>query len=144
MQFQVPQFIEIEDKIFGPLTLKQFIYLAGGVGGSVALWFYMPYKILAILLILPLVAFALALAFYKINNRSFINIVESAFYYFIGGKLYIWKKAEKKPEAKLSDQIQKAKSLISVPKISESKLKELTWSLDIKESLNPVTRDTEK
>jgi len=26
MQFQVPQFIEIEDKIFGPLTLKQFLY----------------------------------------------------------------------------------------------------------------------
>jgi hypothetical protein len=32
MHYQVPQFIEIEDKIFGPLTLKQFIYLAGGVG----------------------------------------------------------------------------------------------------------------
>src|SRR3989338_737591 len=27
MQFQVPQFIEVEDKIFGPLTLKQFFYV---------------------------------------------------------------------------------------------------------------------
>ena len=32
MRFQVPQFIEIESKIFGPLTFKQFIYLAGGGG----------------------------------------------------------------------------------------------------------------
>jgi hypothetical protein len=29
MQFRVPQFIDIEDKLFGPLTFKQFIYLAG-------------------------------------------------------------------------------------------------------------------
>ena len=29
MQFQVPQFIETEDKIVGPLTLKQFGYIGG-------------------------------------------------------------------------------------------------------------------
>ena len=27
MQFQVPQFINIEDKVIGPLTIKQFLYL---------------------------------------------------------------------------------------------------------------------
>ena len=27
MQYQVPQFIEVEDKIFGPLTFKQFLYI---------------------------------------------------------------------------------------------------------------------
>lgn len=141
MQFQVPQFIEIEDKIFGPLTLKQFVYLAGGVGASVALFIYIPFKMVSIILIIPILAFSLALAFYKMNGKSFIDIVESAFYFYIGEKLYIWKKADKKPEAKLSDEVQKAKSLVSVPKMSESKLKDLTWSLDIKESLNPVTRN---
>jgi len=141
MQFQVPQFIEIEDKIFGPLTLRQFIFLAGGVGASVALWFYLPYKILSILFIIPLLAFSLALTFYKINNRPFIDAVASAFYFYIGGKLYIWKKEEKKPEARVQDQTQKAKSLLGVPKISDSKLKDLTWSLDIKESISPSTRD---
>ena len=141
MQFQVPQFIEIEDKIFGPLTLKQFLYLAGGGGAAIALYIYIPYKIIAIILIIPMVAFALALTFYKINNKPFIDIVQSYFYYTIGSKLYLWKKAEKKPVSQLVDQIQKAKSLISVPKMSESKLKDLTWSLDIKESLNPVTRE---
>jgi hypothetical protein len=143
MQFQVPQFIEIEDKIFGPLTLKQFIYLAGGAGASVALWFYMPYKILAVLLIIPIIAFALALTFYKINNRPFIDAVAAAFYYYIGGKLYIWKKEQKQAEKQPVEQIQKPKSLLSIPKISQSKLKDLTWSLDIKESLNPVTRESE-
>ena len=32
MQFQVPQFLDVEDKIIGPFTIKQFLYLAGGVG----------------------------------------------------------------------------------------------------------------
>ncbi|TSC61742.1 MAG: SsrA-binding protein, partial [Parcubacteria group bacterium Athens0416_74] len=32
MQFQVPQFIEVEDKIVGPLTFKQFVFIAGGLG----------------------------------------------------------------------------------------------------------------
>ncbi|MFA6340882.1 MAG: PrgI family protein [Candidatus Paceibacterota bacterium] len=140
MQFQVPQFIEVEDKIFGPLTLKQFVYLAGGLGASIVLYIYLPFKIIAIVIAIPIIAFALALTFYKINGKPFIDTVESAFYYYFGDKLYIWKKAEKKPEAKLSDQLQKAKNMISVPKMSESKLKDLTWSLDIKESLNPVTR----
>ncbi len=139
MQFQVPQFIDVEDKIFGPLTLKQFIYLAGGAGASAALYVYLPFKILAILLVLPIAAFSLALAFYKMNNKPFIDVVQSAFYYVIGGKLYIWKQKEKKPESKSAGEIEGMKSMLTVPKISESKLKDLSWSLDIKENVNPVT-----
>mgnify|MGYP001561721383 FL=1 len=144
MRFQVPQFIEVEDTIFGPLTLKQFLYLAGGAGASIAIYIYIPYKIIAILIIIPVAAFSLALAFYKINNRPFIDTVQSFFYYSIGDKLYLWKKGEKKPVSQVSDQVQQAKSMLSIPKISESKLKDLTWSLDIKESLNPVTREDQK
>jgi hypothetical protein len=141
MQFQVPQFIEIEDKIFGPLTLKQFLYLAGGTGACVALFIYIPYKILSVIMIIPIAGFTLALAFYKVNNKPFIDMVQSAFYYFLGDKLYLWRKEEKKPISQFSDQVEQAKSLISVPKMSESKLKDLTWSLDVKENLNPVTRE---
>jgi hypothetical protein len=141
MQFQVPQFIEVEDKIFGPLTLKQFLYLAGGAGACIALFIYIPFTIVAILLIIPLAGFSLALAFYKINNRPFIDVVQSYFYYSLGSKLYLWKKAEKKPVSQLSDEVQQAKSMLSVPKMSESKLKDITWSLDIKQNLNPLTRE---
>ena len=141
MQFQVPQFIEVEDKIFGPLTIKQFLYLAGGAGACVAIFIYVPIKFFAVLIIIPVAAFALALAFYKMNNKPFVDTVQSAFYYFFGDKLYLWKKAEKKPVQQLADQIEKAKSLVSVPKMAGSKLKDLTWSLDIKESLNPLTKD---
>ncbi|MBU6370736.1 MAG: PrgI family protein [Patescibacteria group bacterium] len=141
MQFQVPQFIEVEDKIFGPLTIKQFLYLAGGIGMGIIIWLYVPSKVIAVILILPIAAFALALAFYRMNGKPFIDVVESAFYYWIGDKLYIWKKADKQPEHTLSKDVAQAKAIVNVPKMSESKLKDLTWSLDIKESLNPVTHD---
>jgi len=144
MRFQVPQFIEVEDKIVGRLTLKQFLYLAGGLGASIALYIYIPIKILAILLMIPLIAFSLALAFYKINKKPFIDIVQAYFFYFLADKLYLWKKIEKKPTSNLKDQGQTLSSLLSVPKLSESKLKDLSWSLDIKESLNPITREEEK
>ena len=140
MRFQVPQFIEVEDKIFGPLTFKQFIYLAGPIGISVVLLTFIP-KLLAILFSLPIVVFGFALAFYKVNGKPFINVVEAYLKYSIGGRLYIWKKEEKKPVAR--KEADKPIEQVYVPRLSESKLRELTWSLDIKENQNPVTEDNE-
>jgi hypothetical protein len=144
MQFQVPQFIEVEDKIFGPLTLKEFLYLGGGIGMSVILFLFIPFKIISIPLIIIFMAFSLMLAFYKVNGKPFANTLEAAFYYWGGSKLYIWKKEDKKPAKKPEEIVSQVKSMISVPKLSESKLKDLTWSLDIKESLNPGTREMKK
>ena len=62
MEYQVPQFIEVEDKIIGPLTLKQFIYLAGAAGLVVVFFAYLPF-IVAVLLSLPVAGLGAALAF---------------------------------------------------------------------------------
>jgi hypothetical protein len=144
MQFQVPQFIEVEDKIFGPLTLRQFIYMAGGAGISFIMFEFLPIFI-SLPLILVVLAFSGALAFWKINNKPFINTVESAFKYFFASKLYIWKKVDRRPEvhsaksageaAAAEAEAAKKYAGVMVPKISDSKLKDLAWSLDIKESL---------
>lgn len=140
MRFQVPQFIEVEDKIFGPLTFKQFVYLAGGAGVVVVAFTFLP-KFLAILFSFPVAALALALAFYKVNDKPFINVVEAFFNYSLTNKLYIWKKEERTPVAKAP--LAASMEQVQVPRLSESKLKELTWSLDIKENRNPVTANNE-
>lgn len=129
MRFQIPQFIDVEDKIFGPLTLKQFIYLAGGA--SVALVCVTLFgKFVGAILSSPVVILSLALAFYKVNNRPFIYVIESAFKYLAKDKLYIWHKKE--PE-KLESMESKTKfSSLVVPNISKSKLKDLNWELDVK------------
>ena len=136
MRFQVPQFIEVEDKIFGPLTLKQFIYLAGGAGLSFVIYRILGSLLLAALPIIVVASFSALLAFYKINNKPFIFVVEAAFKYFFSSKLYIWKKEDRavQKEQKEAKEIGELAGVM-VPKISDSKLKDLTWSLDIKESM---------
>ncbi len=129
MQFQVPQFIEVEDKIFGPLTFKQFIYLAGGAGISFTLYTVLP-KFISFILIAGVIGLSLALAFYTKNNKPFINILESGFKYLISDKLYIWKKEPRKIEKKEEVNIV---SQLNIPRLSDSKLKELSWELDIKD-----------
>lgn len=91
MQFEVPQFIEIEDKIFGPFTWRQFLYLGGGVGLGVVLFFTAPFFVF-VLIGLPLGALAGALAFYPVNNRPFSYFLESVINYIKNHKLYLWRR----------------------------------------------------
>lgn len=129
MRFQVPQFIDVEDKIFGPMTFKQFIYLGGGIGLCFIDLKLFP-KYMAYVLILPIAALSLALAFYKPNGRPFILILESAFNYSIKTRLYLWKKTDKKAPAQPMSALDYRK--ISLPAVSQSKLKDMSWELDMK------------
>lgn len=132
MRFQVPQYIEIEDKIFGPLTLKQFIYLIGGVGlAFVSYRFLGP---LGLIIGIPVVIFGVLLAFYKHNNKPFIFLVESAARYSLNKKLYLWRKTEKIPARK--DTEENDDSLLFVPKLGQDKLKDMTWGIATKEHIN--------
>lgn len=131
-QYQVPQFLEVEDRIFGPLTLKQFLYSAGGVG-----LFFISYAVLpsgvGLFVGIPFLAFFMALAFFKYNNRPFALVVESALKYSISSKLYIWKKKDRKVEKNRTST--NTNSSFYVPKLSQSKLKDLSWELDVHDTL---------
>ncbi|MEK7612599.1 MAG: PrgI family protein [Patescibacteria group bacterium] len=131
MQYQVPQFIEVEDKIFGPLTLKQFIYVAGG-GGLCLIFFTLLNFYIAIILSVPIIVLSLGLAFYKFNGRPLIVALEHAFGYSFGTKLYLWKQRPPSP-AGPSAATPAVLGTLPVPKLSQSRLKDLAWSLNIKD-----------
>lgn len=141
MRYQVPQFIEVEDKIFGPLTLKQFIYLAGGGGLCLTFFTLLPWY-LTILLSIPVVAFALALAFYRYNGRPLLVALEHAFGYFVGYKLYLWKQRTSAAGAASAPAAEVPQTLV-VPKLTESRLKDLAWSLNIKDRASMGISDTD-
>ena len=144
MQFKVPQFLDIEDKIFGPFTFKEFVYLAGGAGLCFVL-----YKLLGLFLgaipILAVAALAVALARYRPNNKPFINMIEAGFIYLIQDKLYVWKRRQNKinkdrqalgrspvGEAKqTSNADEKRENMENRARLSGSKLQDLAWSLDV-------------
>ena len=136
MEYQVPQFIEVEDKIIGPLTLKQFIYVAGAGGLCVVFFVYLP-LFLAVVLSLPVAGLAAALAFYKVNGKSFVEMLEAGFNYYTGAKLFLWRKKE--PDIKAQTEAAQAAAAAeeatrvvkNVPRLTRGKLSELAWSLDI-------------
>lgn len=136
MQFQVPQFIEVEDKIFGPLTFKQFVFIAGGAGFAYVLYRLLP-LFLAAPLILGVAGLAAALAFFQYNGRPFILAMENAFYYMIHPKLYLWNNERRTRTAPKAAAAAPALSqgAVYVPKLSDSRLHELAWSLDIQERI---------
>lgn len=138
MRFQVPQFIEVEDKIFGPFSFKQFIYLVGGVGIAYVLYRLLPLFI-AILFIVPILGLAGALAFYQVNGKPFIHTLEAAFHYLNKKKLYLWQKSERKnitnPDTKKKAATERPYNPITVPRLSESKLKDMSWSLEVESNL---------
>ena len=132
MQFKVPQFLDIEDKIFGPFTFSQFAYLTGGVGMS-----FVVYKLIGLLFgfipILIIAGFSAALAFYRPNGKPFIEMLEAGIKYAAQDKLYIWKRRTEKIKkaAKLAGE-QKIESMnTSGVRLSGDKLRDLAWSLDV-------------
>ncbi len=93
MRFAVPQFIEVEDKIFGPFTWKQFIYLAGG-GGLAVILFLTANFYFFMFVGLPIIILAAFLAFHRINNRPFSIFLESFINYLTNQRLFLWKREE--------------------------------------------------
>ncbi len=131
MQFRVPQFIDIEDKLFGPFTFKQFAYIVGGGGMIFVIYKLFPFFI-AVFLIIPIAILTVALTFYKINGKPFIFYLQASLEYAMKSKLYVWKQRLVKPDVntKVNDV---PKSVSVVPQISKSSLNDISWNLDIAE-----------
>ena len=89
MQFQVPQFAEAEDKIIGPLTLKQFFYV--GAGGAIAMLSYFSLAAMpAIIIALISIGVGCAFAFIKINGRPFEKVFVSSILFYWNERIYVW------------------------------------------------------
>ena len=134
MQFRVPQFIDMEDKIIGPLTLKQFGYIVGACGVSFIIWTFVPIRILAVLIIIPVAGLFLALAFIRYNNRSFGELLESAFDYYTNPKVYTWKKPAPvmtTNEKKIDDLVVDTTKEMIISKTNKDRLRDLSLGLDV-------------
>ena len=92
MQFPVPQFTDVEDKIIGPLTIKQFgIVFAAGI--VVFLGFSATKSILVLVFFTLLYGLpALGLAFMPFNGRPIYNSIPKLFGFLTSPKLLIFHK----------------------------------------------------
>ena len=136
MRFEVPQFIEIEDKIFGPFTWKQFIYLVGGVGFGVVAFITLPLFFFALLGI-PAAVLGALLAFYPVNNRPFSNFLEAFFSYYKSDRLYYWRKKDL-PIYKQAELTSTGEQVVSAPEANSSGINSLARKLE----LEAIQKDT--
>ena len=133
-QFQVPQFITVEDRVLGPLTAKQALFLAGGLG-LVILAHYLLVFILFIPVAAVVAGLSISLAFIRINEQPLWVVLRHGLFFFIRPRLFVWKQQRDKREEKKAAASPKETTVRVTPKLSESKLSDLAWSLNIKEGV---------
>lgn len=132
MRFEIPQFIDTPDKLFGPFTFKQSIYLVGGGGLLFILYKALPF--FAFFLVgAPVLGLTLALVYAKPNGRPFILMMEAFIIYTLNQKFYLWRQSEAKPGAEDITQIhQPFPEEGDLPETKgQQKISDLAWSLDI-------------
>jgi hypothetical protein len=134
MQFAVPQFTEVEDKLIGPLTLKQFLVILAS--GAVIMFFYSIFgiNIFFFIFAIPLGILGLALAFGKFNGRPLFGYIGAFIAYLSRPQVRVFKreevtvsmtfKTEKKAEPIVVDK--------TIEEPNQSRLKKLAYLLDQK------------
>lgn len=127
-QFTVPQFIDSEDKILGPITARQFIIMLVVLMVDALVFRLAPF-IWFLLIGIPLFAFGVIVAFVQINGQPFhfflLNIVQT----FRRPRLRVWDK--RRTDAELRAYMAKPPEAPPVPParkgpIDRSRLQELT------------------
>jgi len=89
MQYQVPQFIDTEDKIAGPFTIRQFIYICVTAAGIFVLYFFFQ-SFLFIVFALVLAAAGISLGFIKVNGQKLSKLAVLGFFFYWNPQLYLW------------------------------------------------------
>ena len=135
MQFQIPQFIDNETLLLGPLTVKQSMYIGGAIFGCLLIFFIFD-GIIAWILSGLLIVIALAFSFLKIEGRSLLTVITNSLIFLKSSKLYIW---EMKFSAPRILKMKKKKKIVKVEEKytlskdgSKSRLSDLSFELEIK------------
>jgi hypothetical protein len=106
-QFLIPQFIDIESKIIGPITTRQFLILL-----VMALFDFIAYKLTDFSLFIIIAVFDLivfgTIAFFRVNGQPFHYFVLNVAQTLKKPKLRVWKKVVS--QAELTEGIKEAKA----------------------------------
>ena len=93
MRFTVPQFIEHEAKIVGPLTFKQFIYVGIAAAICFMIYFSAPFSVFVLASVF-IIGASIALAFLKIGGRPLPSVIGNFLKFKLSPRMYLWKKKQ--------------------------------------------------
>lgn len=132
MQFVVPQFIEVEDKIIGPITVRQFVILL--IDGLIlAVCYKLVDLSLFVVLLLLLGGAGVVLAFVKINGQPFHYFFLNFLQTMRRPPLRVWQKKYTDGELKRFIKTEAAPPPLPKPSktpLSASRLNEMILMID--------------
>jgi len=94
MRFRVPQNIDMQDRIVGPLTMTQFVEAIVGAGLAYGAFTSLPAP-LSIMAAIFIALLTFAIVFIKINERPFLTFVGHVAVFMGGPKKMVWHQADK-------------------------------------------------
>ncbi|MEI6581536.1 MAG: PrgI family protein [bacterium] len=128
-QYKVPLDIEAEDKILGPLSLRQFIYVIIGLLWAGLMWLlFSKIIVLMILLIVPITGFFLLLGFGRRQEQNFESYFVAVLQYFVVPRIRVWDKDLTQVE--LVKKVDVAQEVIPLKNINMGSLKQLALIMD--------------
>ncbi|OGI14637.1 MAG: hypothetical protein A2878_00130 [Candidatus Moranbacteria bacterium RIFCSPHIGHO2_01_FULL_54_31] len=126
--FSVPQFIDVEDKIAGPLTWRQLLWMIG-MGAALLVFFNTFDNALFIIIAVPTVLLFVAFAFYRPNGFPLTTFVFHAILFIFRPKISVWERPiSVQPVAKAPER--QTETIPTSKQIDAEKLKELARILD--------------
>lgn len=100
MIYSVPQYIDVEDKVAGPLTVKQLGWMIILFVLLATMFTMIENRVVFVILAIPIVLFFVALAFYRPYGQPLIGFVIAGFRYFFNQKIYVWRRVPKNAAVK--------------------------------------------
>lgn len=145
MQFAVPQFTEVEDRLIGPLTLKQFLVLLGTGGMVLFFWSILGPSIIFFILSFPVAVVGIASAMGRYNGRPMFSYLMPLAAFLSSTRIMVFKRevadiGVSKSELKTVKADKQTQESLEP---AESRLKKLAYLLDRKteEEGDIITKD---
>ena len=131
-QYNIPQFIDSEDKIVGPLTIRQFSFLAIGVVIGGFLWYFKPNMPVFVISIIPVIMLSVLFAFVKINGQTFTTFLTNVFIYILKPTLFLWSREIDPSQSVIKMVISKKKASFRREdhQYNQSRVEQIAWTLD--------------
>ncbi|MCH7758935.1 hypothetical protein IID20_01080 [Patescibacteria group bacterium] len=129
MQFIVPQFIDVESKIIGPITPKQFIILILTTGLIFASYKLADFTLFIIEAVL-IAGIGITIAFVKVNHQPIYYFLLNVGQSFKRPSLRIWRKQYILIKVKKEKKEKKVATVVSRKPLSASKLSQIALTVD--------------
>lgn len=153
MQFNVPQFTDVEDQVIGPLTVKQFLILLGAGGLTFLSYSLSKNTIVTVLAGIVVTIPALIFAFGTFNGRKLYQIIPVFFKFFSLPKKYVFIKqavsqaggiSKSTASKQMQTEEKKDKDFPELPDDIHSRLKKIQYQLEKRSSQEQKVVETLK